>query len=61
MIPIHKVIDLRTEDIPKIEALFSKDFARDILIIIDEAESYLKLLRSTKEESVKVLELIQRK
>ena len=59
-VEIQEIIDLRTKKINDLEKLTSKEFKKNLLVIVDEAESYLKLIKKTKTESLKVLELIKR-
>ena len=58
---IQEVMNLRTKEIEDISRLKSKNFIKKIILIIDEAESYLKLLNKSKVESVKMLELLNKK
>ena len=55
---IREIIDFRTKKIDNIAKLTSKVFIKDLLFIIEESESYLKLAEISKEESYKVLRLI---
>jgi len=57
---IQKVMNLRTKDFEQESRLKSKEFVKNIILIIDEAESYLKLLSKSKIESQKMLELINK-
>lgn len=56
---IQKIVDLKTRKIIEESKLHSEELNRSILVIIDEAESYLKLIKSTKSESLKVLDLVK--
>jgi len=56
---IQEVVDFRTMKIRDEATLRSEDFIKNLLIIIDEAESYLALISNTKAESIKVLQLVQ--
>ncbi len=58
---IQEVMNLRTKEIEDISRLKSNNFIKKIILIIDEAESYLRLLNKSKVESVKMLELLNKK
>jgi len=55
---IRSIMDLRSKKIDKPERLRSKAFIKNILFIIDEADSYLSLVRNSKKESEQILEMI---
>lgn len=57
---IRKIMNLRTEKIDNLERLHSTEFLKNITFIIDEAKSYIKLAQYCKEESEKMLNLIQK-
>ena len=58
---IQKVMDLKTEKIENLDHLKSKEFEKSIILIVDEAESYLKLLTNSRNESQSMLNLINKK
>lgn len=58
---ILQLMNLKTNQIENIQRLESTDFIKNILLIIDEAKSYLNLLNKSKIESTKLLELISEK
>ena len=57
---IQDVMNLRTIEIEDISRLKSKVFIKKIILIIDEAESYLNLLNKSKVESQKMLDLLNK-
>ena len=56
---IRKALDLKTKQVEDIQMLQSKDFIKDLMLIVDEAESYLELVKRSKLESEKLLTLIR--
>ena len=58
---IQSVMNLRTKAIEDLSRLNSSDFQKNIILIIDEANSYLKLLRKSQLESEKMIDLIKKK
>ncbi len=57
---IQEVLNLRTKKLESLDRLKSEDFLKKIYLIIDEAESYLKLLDNSKIESQKMLIILDR-
>jgi len=57
---IQDIINLRTQKVSDPERLNSADFAKDIMIIVDEAESYLRLIYNTRTKSTDVLKLVRK-
>jgi len=58
-IEIRKVMDYRTKKIDNISRLMNKDFHENLLVIIDEAESYLYLIKRSRKESEVLLEMLE--
>lgn len=56
---IHKLLDIRNKQLEDPERLKSKDFIKNLMIIVDEAESYLSLLKNSKSESQILIDLIK--
>lgn len=59
-IEIRNVMDYKTKKIDNISRLMNKDFHENLLIIIDEAEAYLWLIRRSRKESEILLEILNR-
>ena len=57
---IQHVMNLRTRVFEDESRIQSREFIKNIVLIIDEAESYLSLLQKSKTESEKMLELINK-
>ncbi len=55
---LREIMNLRTQEIENVERLKSKAFIKNILLIIDEAESYLGLIKVSESESQKLLNKI---
>ena len=58
---IQEVMNLRTKEFVMESRLKTNDFSKNIILIIDEAESYLNLLSKSKIESQKMIDLINKK
>jgi len=56
---VHKILNIRTKKIEDLERLNSPEFRKNISLIIDEAKSYLSLLKKCNIESKKIVELIK--
>jgi len=57
---VQNVINLRTKEFEDPSRLKSPEFIKHIILIIDEADSYLSLLAKSKKESLKMLKLINK-
>jgi len=57
---IHSILDIKTKKIEDLERLKSKEFIKNLLLIIDEAESYLVLLNISKLESEELIRIIHK-
>ena len=56
---IHAIMNLKTKTIENKSILTSPKFVKDVILIIDEAESYISLLMKCKVESEKLRDLIE--
>lgn len=56
---IHAIMNLKTKTIEDKSILTSPKFTKDVILIIDEAESYISLLMKCKVESEKLRDLIE--
>ncbi len=56
---VHDILDIRNKKIENIQRLKSKAFIKHLMLIVDEAKSYLSLLDNSKEESVQLIRLIE--
>lgn len=57
---IRDILNMRSQEIEDIKKLQSPRFTKNLSFIIDEAESYLKLVKKSKVESEKMLQLINK-
>ncbi|MEO1516280.1 MAG: DUF6090 family protein [Bacteroidota bacterium] len=58
---IRDMMNIRTKEIDDVSRLTSRDFLKNMMLVVDEAESYLTLLRKNLLESQKILAMIHTK